>query len=626
MFFPGWSIWCVLLTLRMSVCSLEIIGYDSHEVICLQGLSDCTMKDEMFIEAEDNAVGVQNLTIHFKLCCRDGEPCTLCLMIDMEINPSQKAPVTVCYSTPGTMASCKKVEFTVNHTALTHKNKAKFSMVITKPAGVSFGSQVLVYYSKLSHPDRKIDAPSLDEVCSLELQARVEECHVANFSTVINQEMNRVELQFADTDKSPPSVCVQYEQNGICESWNRTPIPLYAVTSCMCLQVWNEDEHRRVRKCPFNNTESRWQMAVWQNVSVSVGQGQMNNHRTMLSWNVSAPCRLEGEVWPCHKDISCREMKGFRQLLTNGTWKQNRKEQWEITGVFEEINLQLSPCVMVKVKGMGHALGPFCFKNTDRWRWSLLVVAVMLLVCLTVLLFYLLHDFIKKWVWSCYHGGFIKIVRKGHVVVLSPPDVDDGFSESCRLGSQLHDQGFSVSVDQCSTKKQCDLGPLPWLHSQLLELKSVGGRVVLVLTRKSSERVAEWARRDKEVIKTKGEDEICSPYSDVFMASLCLIQADKQQGRAGERFLLVTFDSHLSSDKSLPELFQGLPLFQLPSQTQALISELTVGRTARGSGRGTWTGWKWREKTKEGPDQQKAPHCKYVGLEKNWEMKPLMYP
>ncbi len=38
MFLLGWSIWCVLLTLRMSACVLEISGYDSHEVICSQVL------------------------------------------------------------------------------------------------------------------------------------------------------------------------------------------------------------------------------------------------------------------------------------------------------------------------------------------------------------------------------------------------------------------------------------------------------------------------------------------------------------------------------------------------------------------------------------------------------------
>lgn len=179
------------------------------------------------------------------------------------------------------------------------------------------------------------------------------------------------------------------------------------------------------------------------------------------------------------------------------------------------------------------------------------------------------------------------------MVLLSPPDADAGLSESvCQLGSLLSEHGFSVSVDQWSRKEQCTLGPLPWLHSQLLELKTQGGRIVLVLTPKALERADEWTHWHKETIKIKmgGNDypQICSPYSDVFSASLCLIQADKEQGRAGERFLLVTLDSHPSSDRSLPELFQGVPLLHLPSNTQALMSELTVGHTGKRSCRWTY--------------------------------------
>ncbi|XP_054472692.1 interleukin-17 receptor C [Anoplopoma fimbria] len=647
MFLPGWSIWCGLLTLRMSAW-----GLDSDEVNCLQGLSNCTIQNEMplIVAENNNGVSVQNLTPHFKLCCKDGALCALCLEIDTEIHFSPdkdmedeghsghdeedysdetvrnpKASVILCYTAASTMPTCKKVEFTVNHAALTQKNRAKFSVVIHKPAGVSFSSHVIVHSSNPSQLCRKVVFPSLDEVCASEKQqGRVEQCRVPILSTVINQEMEWVEL-FSGSNNNLTSVCIQYEHNGRCQTWNRKPIPLYDVTPCMCLQVWNEDEQRRSLSCPFTNTDFL-QRNVWQNVSVSVSQGQMSNYHTMLQWNLSAPCRLEGEVWPCRKENTCREMEGFRQQLANGTWRQNHEGLWEKTGVFEEIKLQLSTCVMVKVKGMGDELGPFCFKNTIRWRWSLLVVGVMLLVCLTVLLFYLLHDFVKKGAWSWHHGGFVKIDRKSHVVLLSPPDMDDRVSESvCRLGSQLCNHGFSVSVDQWSRKEQCTLGPLPWLHSQLLELKSRGGRVVLVLTRKALERAEEWTHRNKEVIKTNGDDkglpQICSPYSDVFSASMCLVQADKQLGRSGERFLLVTLDSHPISDRSLPELLQGLPLFQLPSQTGALLAELTVGRTGRGSGGRTWTRWRWsvshggRAKTKEGPDQQKASYCKCAGVE-----------
>ncbi|KAM8917207.1 uncharacterized protein il17rc isoform 2-T2 [Spinachia spinachia] len=585
---PGWSFWCVLVTLPGA---LATSGHAGHEVICLQGLSDCTIEDMMLLSPRNDDVAVRNLKPYFKLCCRDGALCALCLVIDTEID-FKPASVTLCYSAASVMPTCKRVEFIGIYGSLTQKEWPKFRVVIREPAGVSFSTYVIVFSSEPAHLSREVEAPSLDEVCSQEQRERVQQCRVPRLSSVINQTMNWVELKLSDTNESLPSVCVQYEKNGKCLEWNRRPIPLYSVTPCMCLQVWNEGELGRSLSCPFVNTDVL-QRNVWQNVSVSMRLGQVSNHHSMLWWNLSAPCRLEGEVWPCHNDHTCREMEGSRQQLANSTWGQNSKGLWEKKGVFEEIKSHLSPCVMVKLKGRRDVLGPFC-EHTNRWRWSLLVVGLMLLVCLTVLAFYFLHDVVKEWVWSCRPGGFVKISKGGHVVLLSPPDVDDSVSESvCQLGAQLRHRGFNVLVDQCSRKEQCNLGPLPWLHSQLMEMNSRGGTFVLVLTRASLNRAEEWAHWSKEGSKTKREHGTVSPYSDVFTASLSIIQADKQLGRAAEHFLLVTLGSHPEGDRRLPELLRGLPMFQLPSQAKALLHELHVGRTVRGAGRRTWKGWEW---------------------------------
>lgn len=40
---------------------------------------------------------------------------------------------------------------------------------------------------------------------------------VPKLISVINKEMNRVELQFDGRNKSFPSVCIQYEKNGRCQ-------------------------------------------------------------------------------------------------------------------------------------------------------------------------------------------------------------------------------------------------------------------------------------------------------------------------------------------------------------------------------------------------------------------------
>lgn len=70
-----------------------------------------------------------------------------------------------------------------------------------------------------------------------------------------------------------------------------------------------------------------FQRNLWQNVSVIVRHGLMNDHGSMLWWNLSAPCRLDGEVWPCHRGHGCREVEGFRQQL-KGAWRQNSRGQW----------------------------------------------------------------------------------------------------------------------------------------------------------------------------------------------------------------------------------------------------------------------------------------------------------
>lgn len=70
------------------------------------------------------------------------------------------------------------------------------------------------------------------------------------------------------------------------------------------------------------------------NVSVSVAEYQMRDGEVGLSWNVSAPCRLEAEVWLCEKGQpggQCTEVRGSRQRLHNHThagWQATRYGHW----------------------------------------------------------------------------------------------------------------------------------------------------------------------------------------------------------------------------------------------------------------------------------------------------------
>ncbi|KAK0154043.1 Interleukin-17 receptor C [Merluccius polli] len=351
---------------------------------------------------------------------------------------------------------------------------------------------------------------------------------VPRIKTIIDQERSRLELQVGDSTKSLHAVvCLQYERNGSCQ---------------VCRPIQPQSLISLGREALIQRNE-------WKNLSVSLALVERN--KALLLWNLSAPCRLDAQVWPCHRGEAvshhgCKEITGLRKRLPDGSWRQNNKGHWEIPGAFEDFDL-LFPCVMVKVNRMEYELGPFCITNAVR----------------------------------------------GYVVVLSPPDSEEeGVCELvCGLGSFLLEQGLGVSVDQWSHAELCSLGPLPWLYAQLLRVEQLGGgKVVLVLTCGARQKAQEWTRLYGRSQQARTEDRgqgpppimtSSFPYADVFSASLSCVAGDRQLGRAGERFLLVDFESCpvqlACRDRHLPDLLEGLSLFRLPSQNQAMLSEILRG-------------------------------------------------
>lgn len=171
------------------------------------------------------------------------------------------------------------------------------------------------------------------------------------------------------------------------------------------------------------------------------------------------------------------------------------------------------------------------------------------------------------------------------MVLLYPPDGDPALPKLMNhLGSSLRTLGFTVSLDLWSQGELSALGPVPWLHSRLNQLKRHGGKVVLVLTQATWLRAEEWGaqswekntslERNKDVMDT-----VSPASSDVFTASLSCVLADYLQGRAGERFMLVQFESLPPKPpggfRPLPELFCGLHVHSLPSQSLGFLTELT---------------------------------------------------
>ncbi|XP_071017614.1 interleukin-17 receptor C-like isoform X4 [Oncorhynchus clarkii lewisi] len=619
--FLWWSL-AILLLIQIvaSALELEMLDYKSEHFTCSKGISNCTVKAGAVVLIPECPV---DLEVQPVLCCRQGTACRPCLHIHLDIQPRNHQTasyVNVCYNVPELgMDICKILEFTVIPAALDGQatSKAWLSLLL-KDNAVSFNSQVTVYVC--SHHSIVV-LPSVDEVCSSAAQGVVEECDIPSFSALIDQESHEVRLQVNKADDSPYplEMCLQHEDNGVCRTCKESTVPLHSVTPCMCFQVWwnkgDERSHRSI-SCPFRNHTELLQRNVWENVSVSVVQGQMNSGGAMLSWNLTAPCRVEAEVWPCQKGAGldrCTELVAFRQRLSDDIWRENSRGHWLMPGVFEDVVLGLDLCVMVK--GKNSELGPFCPIDSSwwHWRWSLLVLLSLMLAVLAAICLYFLHGKLKRWAWEWYQKECGRLANRGHIVLLSPPDVDGSVSElMCELGSSLCAQGFSVSVDLWSRAELCSLGPLPWLHSQLQHLDSQGIRAILVLTQAAWERAEDWVRQwdqqgqqGKDIVQgvekeeggeeVEGEDNgllqgLSSPYADVFSAALSCIKAEHKLGCAREHFLLVHFEAHSakppSSERGLPELFQGLPMFHLPSQSQGLLAELAMGPTGPEAGIG----------------------------------------
>lgn len=176
-------------------------------------------------------------------------------------------------------------------------------------------------------------------------------------------------------------------------------------------------------------------------------------------------------------------------------------------------------------------------------------------------------------------------------MLLYLPDDDQALPElMCHLGTSLQALGFSVSLDLWSQAELSTLGPVPWLHSRLDRLQRQGGKVVLVLTQAAWIKAEEWGagsgerntprvkNRDMEEEEEERSNTASSPCADVFSASLSCILSDYLQGRAGERFMLVQFESLPPEPQGacqlLPELFRGLHVYSLPSQSLGFLTEL----------------------------------------------------
>uniref|UniRef100_A0A9J8BCH2 SEFIR domain-containing protein n=1 Tax=Cyprinus carpio carpio TaxID=630221 RepID=A0A9J8BCH2_CYPCA len=509
-------------------------------------------------------------------------------------NMTSAATVRVCY-TYSSQSHSSTLRFTVRSSALDDKATLQvwMSLVVEIPEA-ELGSSVVVHSSctnTCNHAQSKlVDLPSKEEVCSKGLDAIF--CKAPpKLHKKTDNVTGAMILYVANEDKESFqefSACQKLGRKGRClkVEWNNAShefeLLLSSVAPCLCFEIWGN--FPRTEYCPFLN-----ETAV-SGSSVSVSLAETEAHHKALVWSLSAPCRLEAQLWLCRKgsglDSSCHAVSSRSQVHTrlNDSWIETQHRHWQLKGEFVQVERHPSLCVQVKVAGTDGFLGPVCPFEVSRDRWSMPLVLCALLVSLSVLAAYAVQGTLKSCVFRWLKVDDVKPAAGGvEVLLVCPPDADCTVTEPvCRLCSSLSAVGFSVSLDLWSRSEISALGPVPWLHSCLDRVQRRGGKAVLVLTQAACERAEEWGcrvaqRKPEEERQTWVNRDVQSlTCSEVFDASLSCILADYLLGRAGERFMLVWFDGQ-SPATALPEFFRELPLFSLPSQSLDFIMELTQG-------------------------------------------------
>ncbi|KAM9751279.1 interleukin-17 receptor C [Menidia menidia] len=616
-----------------SAGGLQILEQDAPELICSKGFADCSLSSAGFSAAlldPYGSVEVSGVQLSAGLC-HSASSYKPCLQIHIslqdvvwtseesgadsdkeETRSDGETLVKVCLSFPGNTDICKAVQFTaVNFKSRLASEENSHKLLLTEQ--VDFGITVVVVTdSKEVHNVQNITIPALEEVCSSKFGRNVTECAVPRLQAVTEHERNVVRLKLENTDSKQDLFLMMV--------WNEIPrkvlpwpkgksemiISKDFVAPCLCFQVWWKGRDRRGKYCPFTGQKDALER-MRLNVSVTVVETVTRDGGTGLRWNATSPCILEAEVWLCKRAVAggqCEEVMGSRQKLQAG-WIATHNGHWQ-TG---EFNVSSNPllCVQMKIKGMESHLEPHCPFSTSRVRWILPLLIGLPLMCLAVLGAYFLQGVLKGYVWRWLKEDDVKVaVGGGHVLLLYPPDDENQRLPEllCHLGSSLQAVGFTVSLDLWSQSELAKLGPVAWLHSRLDRLQRQGGKVVLVLTQATWTRAEEWGAQSSfrntprgpgEDVETAGRCNASSHRADVFGASLSCILADYLRGRAGERFMLVQFESlppePPASFRPLPQLFRGLHVYSLPSQSLGFLTELAGAKqTASASDRRKRTG------------------------------------
>uniref|UniRef100_A0A671PI39 Interleukin-17 receptor C-like n=1 Tax=Sinocyclocheilus anshuiensis TaxID=1608454 RepID=A0A671PI39_9TELE len=534
------SVWPLLLV-SVPLCiftrALERIELrPDHALTCGQSIIHCEVKSggPTCIQ-DDEHVYVSSLDAYI-VQCQKQQTWSLCLKVLVNVtvtdadqpvtgdgsedlnNMTPAFAVCVCYSY-SSQSHSSMLWFTVRSSAFDDSTTLQvwLSFVVNIPKA-ELGNFVLVH-SSYSNSTKRVVLPSEEEACSKGLDAIF--CKVApKLHKKTDNVTGAMILYVANADQErfqEFNACQKLDRKGPCVKveWKNAShefkISLSSVAPCLCFEIWGQFLRREY--CPFLNETA----VSGSSVSMSLAENKTRHKQPALVWSLSAPCRLEAQLWLCRKgsglDSRCHAVNSRSQVHTR---------------LNDNVKYGMGPMDDVKPAAGGVEVLLVCPPDAD--------CAVAELVCRLCSSLSAVGFSVSLDLWSC-----------SEISALGPVP----WLHSC-LDRVQQRGGKAVLV---LTQAACE------------RAEEWGCRVA---QRKPEEERKRWVNRGVQSLTC----------SEVFDASLSCILADYLLGRAGERFILVRFDGQ-SPAMALPEFFRELPLFSLPSQSLDFIMELRRGAGKR---------------------------------------------
>ncbi|XP_062842201.1 uncharacterized protein il17rc [Trichomycterus rosablanca] len=582
----------VLLGAPLPAAGLEKL-HQQRNITCSQALSQCTVSDtdSLVLPGDNGPVEVSELDATAAFCCSESQECVTCVRVRIRINvlsdkegtdkqasgdydDEDEAAITVRYSF-GQNTQYKRIRFAV--TAASSENKrgevaGVAEVILLEDQNAFLGSNVNV---SVQSTYKVVKFPL--EVCH---DAGLAECKPPRIRIDQMDERNgvlRLRTYSEEENQSDSLImCTKLQTNGQCSELKNWTLPLHTITPCMCFQAWRKSSLFRSEACLFEKYTG-FRQNVINNVSLTVRHFETNEGRPALSWDLSAPCRVQAELWLCRLDgVGCKEVPGFRTRSNISTlWKEN-SSMLSISGTFDNIHSRdpLLHCVMYKLDGK--TFGPVCQHKTVRWRWSRIALSVLLVLILAAVGAFVIWRRTKVWI-SQSDPTHHSQGQCGKVLLIHSSGSDSVQSDKViRFAELLSELGVSVSLDLLDQKAVSAVGPTPWLHSQLQNIHIHSDKILLLLSHDPLLRTKEcwdsWkAQKTTEKVTGEGSKMKDKWSSDVFGSALNYIVHSHLKGSADERFALVQFDS---KQLDMPEPLQSLRLYKLPSDSKDLLADL----------------------------------------------------